>query len=499
MSAVAQLPAPPGPLRRVDRRTTTTGIALAAIMLLAFLVRLRLITHGAGIAASDGYDDGVYYAAADALVHGRLPYRDFLLLHPPGIAIVLAPFAALGALAGDPVGVTTARIAFLLIGAMNTGLIAIIARRHSGAAALVAGIAAAVFYPLAYSERSTLLEPVGTALLLWSILAMRRPGERRGVLLAGVLAGCAVDVKIWYVVPVLAVGLLMTPRRRLFLAGAAMSASAIALPFLLAAPVAMVREVVVDQLGRPGSAATSVVHRLVVMGSAPKPGIVASAGALSALVLLVVVVAAIGAWRVRWARGFIALGMLTGAVLLASPSFFPHYVGFVAPWMLLVLGIGAAELASRVRRRGLRIAVAVLPVALVVAVNAPTDLSSRVTPQPVVALSAAMAGRNGCVVSDDPGLLANAGLLSSALARGCPLWPDVTGRTYDSDRLLVGTRAVARTQNPVWQHDLWRYLMSGEYVVLNRRATGLSAANFAELEEQPVVSIAGSLRVYSMR
>ena len=39
------------------------------------------------------YDDGVYYSAATALVHGQLPYRDFLLLQPPGIAVLLAPFA----------------------------------------------------------------------------------------------------------------------------------------------------------------------------------------------------------------------------------------------------------------------------------------------------------------------------------------------------------------------------------------------------------------------
>ena len=503
MSTAGVRTAPAGRVRGLGRRSLGIAIPLAVVMTLSFVVRLRLITHGAGIAASDGYDDGVYYAAADALVHGRLPYRDFLLLHPPGITIVLAPFAALGALLGDQIGVTAARIAFLLIGAMNTGLIAVIALRHSRTAGVVAGIGAAVFFPLAYSERSTLLEPVGTALLLWSVIALQRHRTPRGLVIAGVLAGCSIDVKIWYVVPVLLLGVLMAPHRRLFLAGAAAGGAAIALPFFAAAPVAMFREIVADQLGRPGSAgSTSLIRRLSAIGSAPKavhPLIAHQAGLLAAAVLIVLAIAAVGAWRVRWARAFVVLAVCTGGVLLVSPSFFPHYVGFVAPWMLLVLGIGVAALTGTIRRRPLRLVAAALPLALVVAVDVPTDLRARVVPQPVAALHAAMAGRSGCIVSDDPGLLANAGLLSTDLARRCPLWPDVTGWTYDRDRLFAGDRVVPRQHNLLWQRDLMRYLTSGDDVVLNRSATGLSSADLAELEEGRVIARAGALRVYAVR
>ena len=57
------------------------------------VARLGEVLHGAGLTSDLGYDPGVYFAAADGLVHGRVPYRDFVLLHPPGIMLAVAPFA----------------------------------------------------------------------------------------------------------------------------------------------------------------------------------------------------------------------------------------------------------------------------------------------------------------------------------------------------------------------------------------------------------------------
>ena len=484
-------------------RRTLPIAAVAAIGVLASLVRLRLLTHGAGLAASDMYDDGVYYAAADALVHGRLPYRDFLLLHPPGITLVLAPFAALGSVLGDPVGVSLARIAFLALGGLNTALIAVIGARHSRGAALVAGIGAAVLYPLAYSERTTLLEPVATDLLLWSLLLrLRGPARGHAALLSGLLAGAAVDVKAWYVVPVLLIGTLTGPGRMRWFAGAGIAAVAIAAPFLVAAPAAMVREVVLDQLGRPHATGLhALVRRLVVVASDPAvPGADADgrhlADAAAGLVLVAVVLAAIAAWRVRWARILVVLTAVDAAVLLSSPSFFPHYVAYVAPWMLLTLGVGAAEAARRMRSRWRRVLLLTVPVALVVGVNAPADLVRGSVPQPAAALHAVLAGRPGCVIADDPGLLADAGLLSPDLARGCPLWPDVTGWTYDRDLQRADGRVLAPSRSPRWQHDVLRYLLSGRFVVLARRGTGLSPASAERIARLPVVARVGRLVVH---
>ena len=77
----------------------------------------------AGIFGFGNYDDGVYYASATGLIHGLLPYRDFLLLHPPAITMLLAPFAGLAQLTSDSYGFAAARVAWMLLGAANAVLI----------------------------------------------------------------------------------------------------------------------------------------------------------------------------------------------------------------------------------------------------------------------------------------------------------------------------------------------------------------------------------------
>src|SRR6478752_192045 len=87
-------------------------IAIAGV---AFVCRLVPVVRGGGLSGMDTYDPSVYYAAAVGLFTGRLPYRDFLLLHPPGILLALQPFAALGALVGDPVAMASTRVAFMVL------------------------------------------------------------------------------------------------------------------------------------------------------------------------------------------------------------------------------------------------------------------------------------------------------------------------------------------------------------------------------------------------
>ena len=122
------------------------SVAVAAT---AFAVRLLMVLHGAGLGGMLSYDDGVYYSAATSLSWGRLPYRDFLLLHPPGIVVALAPFAAFGRLTSDLLGFEVARVGWMLIGALNAGLVVVAARRFG----LVAAGAAGLFYALWTSGR----------------------------------------------------------------------------------------------------------------------------------------------------------------------------------------------------------------------------------------------------------------------------------------------------------------------------------------------------------
>ena len=46
---------------------------------------------GSGLFGIGGYDDGVYFGSALGLVNGLMLYRDFVMLHPPGVTLALAP------------------------------------------------------------------------------------------------------------------------------------------------------------------------------------------------------------------------------------------------------------------------------------------------------------------------------------------------------------------------------------------------------------------------
>ena len=112
---------------------------------MALAARLVWLFGGRLVAGRTGYDDSVYYAAADALLHGLAPYRgDFVFVHPPVMMILGLPFALLGRLTTAYTGFVAANMAFALLGALTAALITVVARR-AGAPAWGAA-AAGLFY-----------------------------------------------------------------------------------------------------------------------------------------------------------------------------------------------------------------------------------------------------------------------------------------------------------------------------------------------------------------
>jgi alpha-1,2-mannosyltransferase len=188
-----------------DRRGPVRAAPYVLLALVAFLARLLPTLRGGGLSGLGVYDDAVYYSGAAALVAGRLPYADFVLLHPPGVVLALAPFAALGRLTSDPAGFAVARVAFMALGVLNTVLVARLARRFGPVAAVIAGLFYALWYPAAAAEARTMIEPLGTlVVLLCLVLLLPREGapSRRATALAGVLLGVSLGLKIWAVAPV---------------------------------------------------------------------------------------------------------------------------------------------------------------------------------------------------------------------------------------------------------------------------------------------------------
>jgi hypothetical protein len=473
----------------VRARLLPVVLIAVAVGAVAYGIRVAILLHTDGWLGSSAYDDGVYYAAGASFAHGRWPYADFLFLQPPGIVAALAPFTALGRVIGDPAAVTVARLVWIGVGAANCALVAVVAGRRSWRAALIAGGFAACFFPLAYGERSTLLEPLGTLLLLVALLVSEGRGGRAAIV-AGAIAGAAVDVKIWYVVPVLV--LVAFSRHRLrFLLGAVGGGLLIAAPFLLRDPGALIKQVFLDQLGRPRLSTDTFAGRAVVLtGSRYTQGaadpVPKELLAVTAAIVLLALVAAVLALRVRLGRIAVVQAVLTTGILLISPSFFTHYVTYPAPWIALLLGIGAETALGRIRRRLPAAALAIVVTALLTAPTLQRDLLPPRAVPDLTAISAAASEVQGCVRTDDPGRLAAIGVLTRTLDEGCELWPDVTGWTFDKPGFPAASND--RPASARWQRFVMPYLLGGAAVIVDRRGTGLSAASKRTIARLPVLA-----------
>ncbi len=155
----------------LDRQTLAEGpgrgapparallLVVAGAAVLAAGVRAVVLSHSGGLSGLLGYDQGVYFSAAEALVWGRLPYRDFLFLHPPGVVVALAPLGVLARLTHDSWGIEVARVTAVLLGAANAGLVALAARRAGPVAAATAGAFYAVWRPVAVTRRRPVWSP----------------------------------------------------------------------------------------------------------------------------------------------------------------------------------------------------------------------------------------------------------------------------------------------------------------------------------------------------
>ncbi len=487
-----------------------------AVFALALAARLAMVLTSGGLQGNYGYDASVYYAAADGLVHGRLPYRDFILLHPPGIMLALTPFAWLGRLTTDDTGFILANLAFSTLGALNAVLVVRIAK-HAGLgrrAALLGGCFYAVWFGAVQAEYLARLEPLGNFLLLCGVLAYfraARSGRAIAYLACGAALGAAVSVKIWWAVPLLLIlgGLAVTRRLdRNVLVAAAGTVGALVLVnvvFFLAAPGPMFRMVISEQLGRPHDTNTTVNRLASLTGldrllpHLDRPALVV---VLGAVVVGLACVCALAATVAR-ARLLVVLVVTQLAVLLAAPSWFGFYADFAAP--ALALSVAAFAAAPRVRQvlfaRRPMARLAWMPLVAVTAVTAlifGLDRTHAVQPFPGTLLAHDVS-RVRCVQSDSPMALIELNALSRDFSHRCHLWVDVTGRTYApglAEYYADGAR-VPRRDNSRWQRDLRAYLMTGNAIVIIRApGTGLSPSTTAAIEHGGVLATAHGVVVY---
>jgi hypothetical protein len=349
--------APPATAGRRARRRVALPGAIGTVIIVATLVGLALrlyqLSRPGYLLGITEYDDGTDFGSAVRLVHGALPYRDFIMVQPPGITLLMAPVALATKTLGTVSGMAAARVLTALASAAAVPLGGLLTR-HRGLFAVTVTCGILAVYPDSLlAARTVLLEPWLVLGCLLGALAVfdgdRLAGGRR-LLWGGLAFGFAGAVKVWAILPVLVIIALTARRPRdaaRFAAGVAVGFLAAVLPFALLAPGTFYRSVILAQLVRADLARVPLGFRLQHMlglthaPQLPTPALAAIAAAV------IVIIAGLSVLAVRLTHQappalekFATATFALVAVAFLWPSdFYNHYSAFLAPFLALAIAL----------------------------------------------------------------------------------------------------------------------------------------------------------------
>jgi hypothetical protein len=415
------------------------------------------------------YDDGVYFGGALRLLHGELPYRDFVFVQPPGAAVMMAPSAALSFVVGEPSAFIGARLAIICLGGVNAWLVYRVLRPAGSVAAVAGGLFYAMYPGTVGAERTLLLEPLLNCAVLLAVLLLVRPDRRAWhAVVAGACMGAGCTAKLWLgpLVLILAWWMWLTVGRRIaavFVAGSAGTAAVVAGPFLIAAPGMMWEQVVLDQASR--SRSLSTVDRLTAIG-----GMGERLGAAPRLAALLFVMASLGAIVVltinsKQGRIWLLVLAVQLTLVLISPSFYYHYAAFPGLAISVLFGLATATVLPRISRIWRRVGSGILISVLVAraAVGVLLFSGSGVD----MAKLHAFSSTHNCVWASQPTLLLLADQMGENTESTCDPELDLFGMGMHLGRgVQVADPLAAQRTMPKWQELVRRELARSDGAVL---------------------------------
>ena len=362
--------------RQPVRWTRPDPVTAAIVIMTALGLALRLyqLSRPDYLIGVTEYDDGTDFGSAVLLIHGDLPYRDFIMVQPPGITLLMAPVALVTKGIGTAWGMGVGRILTALAGAAAVAMGGLLVR-HRGLLAVIATCGILAVYPAAVQAAHTvLLEPWLVLFCLAGMLAVfDRDGlaSTRRLVWGGVAFGFAGAIKVWAILPVLVILVLILaarqprPSRRAaaYAAGVIAGFAVPVLPFAALAPGTFYRSVIVAQLVRVDSVRIPLGYRLHEMtGLTDITGLTSTLvlSLISVLILALIIGCSVAASRLTRERPplleqfALAATALTIIAFLWPADFYYHYAGFLAPFLALAIALPVARFvdALRVSRAG---------------------------------------------------------------------------------------------------------------------------------------------------
>jgi hypothetical protein len=340
---------------------TPVNVLIIVITLVAFALRLhRQYARPGFLLGVTEYDDGAYFGSAVRLVHGSMPYRQFVLVQPPGITLLMSPAALLSYWTGTAWGLAIGRILTLLAGTAGVVLSGLLVRHRGLLAVLVTCGITAVYSDAVGAAHTVLVEPWLVLFCLAGALAVfdrdKITTSTKRLAWGGVLFGFAGAVEAWAIVPVIVIAALCLPhlkRAAIYAGGVAAGFLIPVLPFALAGPRQFYHSLITAQIGyRAHAARVPYLSRLGDLIGFPYAKYWPEAALLLAVLAVVVfvIVAQAGAVAVThrppptldWFA--MASTVLIVAMFLWPPQFHYHFAQFLTPFLALSIALPVSRL-----------------------------------------------------------------------------------------------------------------------------------------------------------
>lgn len=334
---------------------TPVTLIIVAATLLALILRLYYLSRPGFLLSVNEYDDGPYFGSAVRLVYGALPYRDFLIVQPPGITLLMIPAALLSKVTGTAWGMAAGRLLTAGAGAAAVALAGLLVRHRGVLATVIACGIMAVYPDSIQATKTVLVEPWLVLFCLLGALAVfdgdHLATRTKRLVWGGVAFGFAGAVEPWAIFPVIVVAVLALrqPRRLAAYAGGVAAGFLVpVIPFAALSPRNFYEATIVAQIGnRPGAVRYPFWFRLQDMTGLADLTRPTHLVDLAATVLIAAVIfGGLGlefllTWRLPPALEKFAVGslILIVAAFLWSDQFHYHFAAFLAPFLALSVAL----------------------------------------------------------------------------------------------------------------------------------------------------------------